>query len=304
MQIRQVLISGSSGMIGSSLLRTLSANSIHAVKLVRKQTQPPEGSVTWDPSSQDPVGNLSRLNGFDAAVHLSGANVAGRRWTKVYKQEILSSRVDSTRALANLLTRIAPQPKVLVCASAVGIYGDRGDQMLTEESTPGQGFLAETCQAWESATRTAEEAGIRVVHARFGVVLTPQGGALGKLLSLFRLGLGGRLGSGKQWMSWVSLDDAVQVLLHALGDDSIHGAVNVTAPQPVTNAEFTHVLGRVLHRPAIAAVPAFALRLAVGQMADEGLLSSARVIPKRLLDGGFQFQDRELEPALRSMLTG
>jgi uncharacterized protein len=304
MQIRQVLISGSSGMIGSSLVRTLSANSIHAVKLVRKQAQPFEGSVTWDPSSQDPVGNLSRLNGFDAAVHLSGANVAGRRWTKAYKQEIFSSRVDSTRALANLLARSSPPPKVLVCASAVGIYGDRGDQMLTEESPPGQGFLAETCQAWESATRAAQEAGIRVVHARFGVVLTPQGGALDKLLPLFRLGLGGRLGSGKQWMSWISLNDVLQVLLHALGDDSIHGAVNLAAPQPVTNAEFTHVLGRVLHRPALAAVPAFALRLAVGEMADEGLLSSARVIPKRLLDGGFQFQHPELEPALRSMLTG
>ncbi len=301
MQIGQVVVSGGSGMIGSSLLRELKDNRIYSIQLTRRDSSSKE-AVRWDPYAAEPVGDLSRLNDLDAAVHLSGANVSSNRWTAAYKQEILRSRVVSTRAISGLLARLKQPPRVLICASAIGIYGDRGDELLTEESGAGRGFLAETCQAWEAATQAAEDAGIRVVHARIGLVLAPGGGVLGKLVPLFRTGLGGKLGSGRQWQSWVSLRDLVRIFLRAMEDDALRGPVNVTAPGAVTNAEFTKTLGRVLHRPAIATAPAFALRLAVGQMADEALLASARVEPRRLLDCGFEFQDPSLEPALRSML--
>jgi uncharacterized protein len=304
MDIRKVLISGASGMIGSSLARVLDSQSIQTVKLIRPQGLLSQSSVRWDPFAAKPVSDLTELYDLDAAVHLSGANVAARRWSAAYQREIVTSRVESTRVLAKLLASLERKPKVFVCASAVGFYGDRGDELLSEDSPAGQGFLAETCQAWEAATGEAAKAGIRVVHVRFGVVLTPEGGALAKLLPIFRLGLGGRLGSGRQWMSWITRKDAVRAILLAVEDESLRGAVNVVAPKPATNAEFTRALAHVLRRPAMVAVPGFALRIAVGKMADEGLLASARAIPKRLLDSGFEFQDPELETALRWLLPG
>jgi uncharacterized protein (TIGR01777 family) len=249
------------------------------------------------------IANMDKLAGVDAVIHLSGANVAAGRWTPAYKREIVSSRVDSTLALVRAITRLRPLPRVLVCASAIGIYGDRGDQLLTEDAAPGTGFLADTCVAWERAAQAAEDAGIRVVHARFGVVLSPKGGALARLVPLFRLGLGGNLGDGRAWMPWITLGDAVGVLRYCIENDSLRGPVNTVAPQAVVNAEFTRALAAALHRPAILPAPAFALRLAFGQMADEALLASARVVPQKLQRAGFHFDDPDVAPALRRLLS-
>ena len=245
---------------------------------------------------------LRRLEGLAGAIHLSGANVAAHRWTEPYRREIAASRVDSTRALAKALAGLREPPRVLLAASATGIYGDRGEELLTEDSEPGTGFLAEVCRAWEAAAEPAVAAGIRVVHLRFGVVLNGGSGALGKMAPLFRLGLGGRLGSGRQWMSWIGLDDVVAAVRFLLRSAEVAGAVNLTAPDPVTNAQFTRALGRQLHRPALLPAPAFALRLALGPMADEAMLASARVMPKRLMEAGFQFAQATIEDALATAL--
>jgi uncharacterized protein (TIGR01777 family) len=303
----KVLVSGGSGMIGTALVRSWSEEQIHLVRLVRRRSESPGRgapgeTVFWDPVATPAISDPEPLNGVVAAVHLSGANVAAGRWTEKYKREIVSSRVASTTALARALSRLDPLPRVLVCASAIGIYGDRGDEVLTEESRPGEGFLAETCVAWESAACAAEDAGIRVVHARFGVVLSPKGGALAKLLPLFRLGLGGNLGDGRAWMPWLTLRDAVGILRFAIDDESVRGPVNAVAPNPATNAEFTGALGAALHRPAVVPAPAFALRLAFGEMADQALLASARVVPARLVQAGYRFADPELAPALRRLV--
>ncbi len=242
------------------------------------------------------------LEGLTAAIHLSGANVAAHRWTPEYMREIEASRVGSTGTLARVLAGLERPPRVFLVASATGIYGDRGDEVLTEDSAPGTGFLAEVCRNWEAAAEPAVVAGIRVVHLRFGVVLSAGEGALGKLAPLFRMGLGGRLGSGRQWMSWMGIEDAVAAVRFLLKTPQIVGAVNMTAPNPVTNAEFTRVLGRVLHRPALLPAPAFALRLALGRMADEALLASARAMPKRLMDAGFRFAQPTIEEALAAAL--
>lgn len=297
-----ILISGVSGLIGSSVVRALKAKSIHAIKLVRRSAEAGERALLWNPGPgkvELPVlGSIS----LDAAVHLSGANVSARRWTEAYKREIIGSRVDSTRAVCRLIAGAEHRPRVLLSASAVGIYGDRGDELIDEGAQAGMGFLADTCRAWEAATEQAGSAGIRVVHLRFGVVLAPEGGALGTLLPLFRTGLGARLGGGCQWMSWITVDDAVAAMLYAIDDESLSGAVNVTAPAPVTNAEFTRTLGRVLRRPAVLTVPAFALRLAAGEMADEALLAGCRAVPAKLMSSRFVFGDPSLEPALRRLL--
>lgn len=301
---RRILISGASGMIGAALVRHWQGKPIHLVRLVRR---PPQSSdvdtVLWDPAATTPIANLDRLAGADTVIHLSGANVAARRWTLKYKQEIVSSRVDSTLALVRAVTRLSPPPRVLLCASAIGIYGERGDEILTEDSSPGTGFLADTCVAWERAAQAAEQAGIRLVHLRFGVVLSAAGGALAKLLPIFRLGLGGNLGSGRSWMPWITLDDAVSVVCACIQNESLHGPVNTVAPQSVTNAEFTLALASALHRPAIFPAPRFALRLAFGEMADEALLASARVVPQKLQQAGFRFADPEIRPALRRLLS-
>ncbi len=315
------LLSGASGILGSALGQALQQRGIGVMRLVRRAAQSP-GELSWNPAANSTSGKaigietMGRLEGLDAAVHLSGANVSARRWDAAYKREMTESRVTSTRVLAEALARLKRPPKTLVTASAVGFYGDRGEEILDESSTPGVGYLAEMCVAWEAATRAAVESGIRVVHLRFGVVIGPQGGAMGRMMPVFRLGLGGRLGSGRQWMSWVSEADAVGIALFALGLPGepgvmgvsldvplLEGPVNVAAPVPVTNAEFTRELGRALHRPAVLPAAAFALRLAFGEMADEALLASTRVVPRRLLEAGYRFRHPTLAEALAAAVA-
>jgi uncharacterized protein len=296
----KIVISGASGMLGGALRRRLLADGRPVLQLVRHPAPGP-GQLAWNPET-DPVADLTALEGCSAAVHLSGASIAGRRWTDAYKRELAASRVDSTRALARALAGLARPPKTLVAASAVGIYGDRGHEVLDESSPPGLGFLADVCRRWEDAAQPARDAGIRVVHARFGVVLGEGTGALGKMLPIFRLGLGGRLGSGRQWMSWLSLEDVVGAILFALENASLVGPVNLTSPNPVTNAEFTRALARQLHRPAVLPAPGFALRMALGEMADEALLASARVVPRKLTEAGFRFAHPGIEDAFAGAL--
>ena len=298
---RKTLVSGGSGLLGTALRQALTARDAEVLQLVRRQPAS-AGELKWEPEASSPIADPERLEGLNAAIHLSGSNVAGRRWTPAYKREIQRSRVESTRALATVLARLRQPPKAFLVASACGVYGDRKDEILDEQSSAGKGFLAELCQEWEAATRPAEEAGIRVVHLRFGVVLTPGGGALGKMLPLFRLGLGGRLGSGKQWMSWIGMTDAAAATLFAMDTPALAGPLNMTAPEPVTNAQFTRTLARAVHRPAILPAPAFALRLFLGQMANEALLASERAVPARLLTAGFQFAHATLDEALTAAL--
>jgi len=295
------LFSGASGLLGGALREALASDG-EVVQLVRREPHDPS-ELQWNPAASMPIATTNAMEGMTAAIHLSGANVAAHRWTKEYRREIIASRVDSTRALCEVLAGLQQPPKVLLVASATGIYGDRGDEVLNEDSAPGRGFLADVCRAWEAAAQSAVEAGIRVVHLRFGVVLAPGGGALGKMLPVFRLGLGGRLGSGRQWMSWIGLADAVAAVRFILRTPVVAGAVNLTSPEPVTNAEFTKTLAQGLHRPAFVPAPAFALRIAVGQMADEALLASARVLPTRLLDAGFRFSQPTLKEALGEIAT-
>lgn len=296
-----VLLSGASGMLGTAVRTSLERDGISTMRLVRRA--PAEiNELHWDPHASRPIHETEALEGIAAAIHLSGANVGERHWTAAYKREMTASRVESTYAVATALAGLQNPPRTLLVASAAGIYGNRGDENLTEDSAPGKGFLAELCQMWEEAAQSAVQAGIRVVHLRFGVVLAPGGGALAKMLPAFRMGLGGKLGSGRQWMSWVALDDAVTAIRFLLEHNEIAGPVNIVSPQPVTNAEFTRALGAALHRPAAFPVPAFALRLAFGQMADEALLASTRVLPKKLEAVGFRFALPELNEAFRVVL--
>jgi uncharacterized protein (TIGR01777 family) len=246
---------------------------------------------------------LDRLAGVEAVVHLAGESIAGGRWTEARKAAIRESRVAGTRALATALARLTPPPNTLVCASAIGYYGDRGAELLDEKAAPGRGFLSEVCQGWEAAADPARAAGVRVAHLRFGLILDPAGGALAKMLPPFRLGIGGRLGSGRQFMSWVSRSDVIGAILHAIATPALVGPVNVVAPGPTTNAEFTRCLSRALGRPAWFPVPAAAIRLLFGEMGQELLLSSTRVLPARLRETGFRFQDQELEGTLRELLA-
>jgi uncharacterized protein (TIGR01777 family) len=291
-----VAVTGAGGLIGSALTQQLAADGHRVSRLVRRAAGP--GEIGWDPIAGrlDP----NDLDGLDAVVHLAGENV-GVRWTTARKARIRDSRIQGTRVLSEALARIRGLPPVLVSASAIGIYGDRGDEILTESSAPGprEDFLAALGQEWENAAAPALAAGIRVVHPRFGVVLSPAGGALGKMLLPFRLGLGGRLGDGSQWMSWISIDDVVSALLHLVLNKTLSGPVNVTAPEPLRNRDFTRTLGRVLSRPTPLPVPSAALRLVLGEMADSTLLASARVLPERLLGSGYRFTLPDLETALR-----
>ena len=300
--LSRILISGASGLIGTALVRDLAAPQISVVRLVRKSQPESQDEIGWSPESSSTITNPLKLEGFDTVIHLSGANVAAHRWTTSYKKEIVKSRVNTTHALASLLAGLSDPPRTFLCASAIGIYGNRDGEVLTEISEPGTGFLAETCLAWEAACLPAKSAGIRVVNLRFGVVLSPEGGALAKMLPLFRLGLGGRLGSGRQWMSWISLPDLVRAVSHICQTPELTGPTNMVAPMPVTNAEFTRTLADIIHRPAVFPAPAFALRAALGQMADEGLLASARVIPEQLTRSRFRFQHGQLSSALASLL--
>lgn len=298
----KVVIGGSTGMVGSALTAFMSTGGHEVVRLVRPDTGPTSGaSVAWDPTRNQI--EESALNGVDAVVHLGGVNLADQRWTPEIKRRIRESRVASTRLLAETIARATPRPKTFVCASAVGFYGDRGDEPLTETSPGGAGFLADVCRAWEDATQPAREAGVRVVNLRIGIVLSPRGGALAKLLLPFRMGLGGRLGDGTQYMSWISLEDMVGAIHHVLLDDTVDGPVNGTAPHPVTNTEFSKTLGRVLHRPAVLPLPKAAARLVLGKdQTDEMLLVGARVLPATLEATGYVFRQPTLEAALRALL--
>lgn len=295
-----VAVTGSSGFLGSALVSSLAAGGHRVIPLVRREVRPGEDALRWDPVSGAIASPGPAM--ADAVVHLAGESIAGGRWTAAKKQRIRESRVDATRRLTDTLTRLAKPPAVLVCASAIGYYGNRGDEVLGEESRPGVGFLADVGREWEAASAAAIVRGIRVVTLRIGIVLSPAGGALAKMLTPFRLGLGGVIGGGAQWMSWIALDDVIGALRHALGTDALRGPVNAVAPAPVTNAEFTRTLGRVLRRPTLVPMPAFAARLALGEMADELLLSSQRVLPTRLLASGFAFGYPTLESALRHEL--
>lgn len=296
----KVLISGGSGLIGSALTNTLRADGQVVSHFIRPGGKAAPGDVLWNPSRA--TVDVPALEGHDAIVHLGGASIADGRWTDKRKAILRSSRVDSTRVLVDSLTHLKQPPRVFVCASAIGYYGDRGDELLTESSGYGNDFLAILCRAWEAEATRASANGIRTVTTRFGVILATQGGALPQMLTPFKLGVGGRLGSGKQWISWVALEDVVKVLRTAIDNENVNGPVNVVAPQPVRNSEFTRVLAGVLHRPAVFPAPAFALRLALGQMADALLLSSQRVQPEKLAKISYKFRYETLQSALQAIL--
>ncbi len=296
-----VLITGASGLIGSALAPALEAGGARVSRLVRRPGADAR-ALLWDPDR----GAIPRpaLEGFDAVVHLAGESIAAGRWTRARRARLLESRVGPPRLLCGALAELERPPRVLVSASAIGIYGDRGSEVLTEASPPGSGFLAALARDWEQATTVAEARGIRVVHLRIAPVFAARGGMLAPLRLPFLLGLGGPLGSGRQWMSWIALEDLTAAIRHVIARDELAGAVNAAAPGAVTNAEFTRALARVLRRPAFLRVPAAALRIALGGMADEALLASARVEPRRLLEAGFSFRFPEVEPALRHALAG
>ena len=296
---RRVLVSGASGMVGRALVPFLRTQGHHVATLVRGRAAK-EGEITWDPArgALDPT----RLEGFEAVIHLSGENVGAGRWTAARKDAIMRSRVDATRTLVMALGKVTAKPAVFVSASAVGFYGDCGDEALTEAHGIGHGFLPEVCLAWETHAEGAARLGVRTALLRFGVVLSPAGGALAKMLPAFRAGLGGPMGTGKQYMSWASIEDVVGALYHAMLDARCVGPVNVAAPQAVPNAEFASELGRVLRRPAVLPVPAMVLRSIFGQMADETILCSTRAVPERLRATGFVFRHESLEAALRAVL--
>jgi uncharacterized protein (TIGR01777 family) len=294
----RIAISGSSGLIGTALVHALRADGHGVIRLVRKE---PEGAdeARWDPSGQVDTAALENL---DAVVHLAGAGVGDRRWSESYKRRLYDSRIVGTRTLVEALAGLKRPPRVLVSASAVGFYGDTDDQDAGESAPMGRGFLAEMVRDWEAAAKPAAKAGIRVVHPRSGVVLAREGGVVGKILPLFKLGLGGRLGGGRQWMSWISLPDEVAALRFLIEHDDLAGPVNLTAPEPVRNADFTRAFGRALHRPAPFTVPSIALRAALGGFADEGLLISQRVLPERLGECGFAFAHPDVDTALESIV--
>jgi len=296
----KILVSGSSGLIGSALVDFLTARGHTVIRLIRSSSSSPSNTIVWNPESREL--DTRQLEGLDAVVHLAGENLSTGRWTPEKKIRIAHSRVDYTRFLGEFLARLQSPPTAWLCASAIGYYGNRGDEVLREESAPGVGFLADLCRQWEAATEPAQGAGIRVALLRFGVVLSPAGGALAKMLPPFRWGLGGRLGDGKQYMSWITLADAVGAIHHVLTQPELQGAVNVTAPHPVTNLEFTKTIGKILSRPTLFSVPAFVLRCVMGEMANELLLAGACVAPTRLIETGYVFQYPELEAALRGLL--
>jgi len=295
----KVAVTGSSGLVGSALIAQLTGGGHQVVRLVRSRTAG-RGEIAWDPEAGrlDPAA----LEGFGAIIHLAGESIAGGRWTEAKKKRIRDSRVGSTRLLADTIAGLTRPPQILVCASAIGFYGHRGDELLREDSPPGDDFLAGVCRAWEGATEPAARRSVRVVHHRFGMILSPKGGALAKMLLPYRLGAGGPIGTGRQYVSWITLDDVLGTIDHALGSGTLRGPVNTVTPRPVTNRDFARTLGRVLGRPAILPMPAFAARLVFGEMADALLLSSQRVEPARLLASGYRFLHPDLEPALRHLL--
>ncbi|MBI3934118.1 MAG: TIGR01777 family protein [Acidobacteria bacterium] len=296
-----IAITGSTGLIGEALIAMLTGAGHRVARVVRREPLPDSGDIFWDPEKA--YVDTIRLDGHDAVVHLAGESIA-ERWSPGKKVRIHASRVRGTQLIAEAVRQVTQPPQVLVSASAIGYYGDRGAEILREESAPGTGYLSEVCRDWEAATEVASRAGIRVVHLRIGIVLSAKGGALAKMLLPFRMGAGGKIGSGKQIMSWIALDDLVGAILHAIAIPSIQGAVNAVAPNPVTNLEFTKTLGKVLSRPTVAPLPAFAVKLLFGEMGKALLLSSQRVEPARLMGSGFTFRYPGLEEALRHALSG
>lgn len=296
----KVLVSGSTGLIGSMLVRTLEAGGNEVVRLLRPQSPSTARGILWDPVA----GSLERreIEGFDAVVHLAGENIANRRWSSAQMARIRDSRIGSTRLLARTLASLESPPSVFACASAGGYYGDRGSEVLHEDSHPGTGFMASSTKEWEDAAAAAAAADVRVVNLRIGVVLTAAGGMLTRVLPFFRLGLGGRLGSGTQFMSWLTRSDAIDAIVWTLERDDLSGPFNVSSPSPVTNSEFTRALARALGRPAVFAVPEVALRVVQGDLA-EVVTSSARMDPARLSASGFEFKHPEIDGALRWALT-
>jgi uncharacterized protein (TIGR01777 family) len=295
----KIAVSGASGLIGTQLVAKLSSNGHEVIRLVRRS--PKSGEIQWNPKS----GTLdaAALEGTDAVIHLSGAGIGDKRWTDGYRKEILDSRTATTALLATTMASLSRKPSVFLSGSAIGIYGARNDEQLTEVSTHGTGFLAEVCEQWEAAAKPAVDAGIRTVYLRTGIVLSPKGGALKKLLPLFKLGVGGKFGNGKQWQSWISIDDEIGAIEHLL-TANVSGAVNLTAPNPVTNGEFTKVLASVLKRPAIVPVPTFAPKILLGgELADALLFTGQRVIPAALNASGYMFKHTTLESAFRSLLS-
>ncbi len=293
----RILVTGATGVIGSALLPMLTTQGHETVTLSRSARP---GSYHWNPA--DGVLDAAALEGADAVVHLSGSNIASGRWTDARRKEILDSRVKGTRLLVDALSRLERRPEVFLSASAIGYYGDRGDEVVAEDAPAGSGFLADVCRQWEGEAARAAEAGLRTVMVRTGVVLTPAGGALAKVLPVFRAGLGGAVGGGRQWMSWVSIDDLLGIILFCLFNRKVSGPVNAVAPEPTTNGEFASTLGSVLGRPTVAPVPAAVLKLMYGTMAEETVLASTRVAPRRLLEAGYAFRHSRLEPALRHVL--
>jgi uncharacterized protein (TIGR01777 family) len=295
----KVLVSGSHGLVGRALIKSLLNKGDTVARLVR---EPPTGSsdIEWHPNHEQI--DAGRLNGFDAVVHLAGESIASGRWSQEKKQRIRESRVKGTQLLSGALAQTSKPPTVFVCASAIGYYGDRGSELLTEESSPGNDFLANVCKDWEAATEPVKKKGIRLVNTRFGIILDRDGGALAKMLPPFRMGIGGRIGDGKQWMSWIALADVVGALEQVIENQTLSGPVNFVAPNPVTNATFTSTLGKILRRPTFLPVPAFGARLAFGEMADALLLSSQRVEPRRLKETAFQFKYVNLNDALSEIL--
>ncbi len=301
-----VIITGASGLIGSALTYSLEQHGHRVIRAVRREVIDPECELRWDPEEHEI--DEARLEGTDAVVHLAGENIAGRRWSEAQKQRLFKSRARGTRLLSEAMARLQRKPRVFACASAIGFYGNRGEEQLDENSMPGDGFLAELCQQWEAECQPTRDAGIRTVNMRIGVVLSPDGGALAKMLLPFKLDLGGVIGSGRQYFSWIALDDVVRAIEFVLVGDSpggaIHGPVNLTAPEPVTNRQFTKALGRALRRPTLLPMPAFVARLAFGsEMADEMLLGGARIHPATLTAEGFQFKHPQLAGALRFLLS-
>jgi len=296
----KILVSGSHGLVGKALIDSLTTDGHEVLRLVRRERSFGAPEVEWHPN-QGQI-DTQHLEGFDAVVHLAGESIASSRWTDEKKRAIRESRSQGTAVLSEALAKLSRPPLVFVSASAIGYYGDRGDELLTESSAPGDDFLSSVCVEWENATRPAMEKGIRTVHTRFGIILDANGGALAQMLTPFRMGVGGRVGSGEQWMSWIALDDVVNGLKFLIADKPVQGPVNFVAPNPVANAEFTKTLGRVLSRPTIFPIPAFAVRLAFGELADALLLSSQKVDATVLQDNGFLFSWPTLEPALRHIL--
>lgn len=296
----KIILSGGSGLVGSALTRAFRLEGHEVAHLVRPGRALSRDEIRWDPLSAR--ADIAGLEGAGAVVHLSGANVSEGRWTEARKQVLRSSRVDTARVLVDALAQLRHPPQVFICASAVGYYGNRGDELLTESSQPGENFLALLARDWEAEANRAQQAGIRTVMLRFGVILAGHRGALPQMVLPFRLGLGGRLGGGAQWLSWIALEDVVGVVRFVLDNPTVRGPVNTVAPSPVRNAEFTRILGRVLRRPAVIPVPTFVMRLALGEMADALLLGSQRAIPEKLRQANYGFKFPDLETTLRFIL--